>query len=196
MRMQDFVEKFVAERRAALEEKKASTAAAQEDARQKERDARLIRLGMCEKEYSPTADYRAEYPFQEYRTGKYYRLLPFAVSDEEYALICHYDDSPLPLKKPKFLARLFGGLARHAAGYALTAFLFGLGVSLFLGVVLFSAEGILPGLAAALLGLGLSFIGAVTVYTVGRTAATTEALLTMAEQLPETTDTDLSGEDA
>lgn len=194
--MQDFVEKFVAERRAALEEKKESAAAAQESARQKERDARLIRLGMCEKEYSPTADYRAEYPFQEYKTGKYYRLVPFTVSDEEYALICHYDDSPLPPKKPGFSARLFGGLSRHAAGHALTALLLGLCASLLLGVALWSAEGILPGLAAALLGAGLSFIGARTVYAVGRTAAATETLLLAAETLPENSETDRSGEDA
>lgn len=48
----------------------------------------LIDLGLFEKEYSPDAGYSDEYPYSDWdsetSTNKYYKKVPFEVSDEEY----------------------------------------------------------------------------------------------------------------
>ena len=50
----------------------------------------LITLGLYERIYSPNNKKSREYPCQEIESGKYYKEVPFEVTDEEYEEIKKY----------------------------------------------------------------------------------------------------------
>lgn len=182
--MQDFVEKFIAEKQAELGEKCAAALAPREEAARAEREARLIRLGMCQKEYSESAVYSEEYPYQEYKTGKFYRLIPFTVSDEEYAAICRYDNSAMELRPKRLTDRLFGKSAKNYRRTAVLRFLLGLLISAFAGVILYMIESqyLFISFGVALLGIFNSYLAAVQTYAAGKTLEKAEHLIALAEE--------------
>jgi hypothetical protein len=59
-----------------------------EQEKAKEREQQLIALGLFEKEYSD--ERHPDYPNVDPDTGKYYRIVPIEVTDEEYDMICSY----------------------------------------------------------------------------------------------------------
>ena len=180
--MQDFVEKYVEEQEAARKARQSERAAAMENERESARDARLIRLGMCEKMYSESNIYSDEFPYEEFKTGKYYKLVPFAVTDEEYALICRYDSAPVECKKRSFTARTFGNAAKRIRRTSILRILLGLTASIGLGVFAYLATdmdpiGLVAGLAIALLGVGFTWLDALAYYATGETLAAVEYLV-------------------
>ena len=185
--MQDFVEKFIAEKQAELGEKCAEALAPRKEAALAEREARLIRLGMCRKEYSESQTYSADYPYQEYKTGKFYRMVPFTVTDEEYAIICRYDNSAMELKPKRLSDRLFGGGARHYRRTAALRFLLGLLISLLAGVILYMLESqyLFISLGVAILGILNAYLAAVQTYTAGKTLEKTQHLVALTEEEKE-----------
>lgn len=184
--MQDFVEKYIKEQEAALAAKctsvDASGSVAEAEAR--ERDARLIRLGMCEKQYNPETTYSADYPYQEYKSGKYYRFVPFAVSDEEYAAICRYDNSPIKLKPESFTDRVLGKSYKGMRRIAMFSLIFGVLVSILGGVLLYFADSqyLLVSVLIAVLGSVFSWLSTVHFFAVSKTLDRVEYLLARYEQ--------------
>jgi len=75
--MNEQIEKYIADKKA------------QERARfEKKRDEHLIKLGFFDKEYSPDGKYSKEYDQYDFdeasQTERYYKIVPFKVTDEEY----------------------------------------------------------------------------------------------------------------
>lgn len=182
--MQDFVEKFIAEKQAELQKKCAEALAPSEEAARAEREARLIRLGMCKKEYSEGQAYSEEYPYQEYKTGKFYRLVPFTVTEEEYAAICHYDNSAMELMPKKRTDLWLGKSARKYRLTALLHFLIGLLGSIFAGVILYMMESqyLFVSLGVAILGGMHAYLSAVQIYAAGKTLEKAEHLVALSEK--------------
>lgn len=181
--MQDFVEKYIAEQKAALAAKCADAKGGVAEEQEKEKAARLIRLGMCQKEYNPATTYSAEYPYQEYKSGKYYRLIPFAVTDEEYAEICRYDSSRFAVKPTTLSEKMLGKSRRALARLSLFSFFFGMFVSILFGVLLYFADSqyLLVSVLIAVLGSVFSYIGAAHMFATAKTLEKVDYLL--ADQL-------------
>lgn len=179
--MQDFVEKYIREQEAALvaKVKDAGTDGSVAGAEARERDARLIRLGMCEKQYNPATTYSAEYPYQEYKSGKYYRLVPFTVTDEEYEAICRYDNSPIALKPATATDRMLGKSYKGLRRLAVFSLVFGVLVSILGGVLLYFADSqyLLISALIAVLGSVFSYIFAVHFFATAKTLDRVEYLL-------------------
>ena len=182
--MQDFVEKFIAEKQAELGEKCAEALAPSEEEARAEREARLIRLGMCRKEYHDSQVYSRDYPYQERKTGKFYRLVAFTVTDEEYAAICRYDNSAMELRPERVTDRLFGKRAKNYRATTMLRFLFGVLVSLFAGVILYLIESdyLILSVGVAALGLINSYLAAVQTYAAGKTLERAEHLVALSEK--------------
>jgi hypothetical protein len=185
--MQDFVEKFIAQKQAELGEKCKDALAPREEAIRAEREARLIRLGMCKKEYSESLVYSEKYPYQERKTGKFYRFVAFEVTDEEYAAICRYDNSAMELRPKRVSDRLYSKGARNYRRTAVLRFLLGTLVSLFAGVILYLIESdyLFLSVGVALLGIVNAHLAAVQVYTAGKSLERAEHLVALAEQNSE-----------
>ncbi len=183
--MQDFVEKYIAEQEAARAARQAERKGANETETQSTRDARLIRLGMCEKVYSESNVYSDEYPYEEFKTGKYYKLVPFTVTDEEYAAICRYDTAPVSRRRHSLTSRTFGNAARRIRRLSILRILFGLLVSLFLAFFLYLIEDQLL-LALAVFALGAVGTGfdALAFYATGETLAAVEYLVDETDKSP------------
>lgn len=181
--MQDFVLEYVkkkqAEFSAAAED--ASRDRAEENAA--ERNARLIRLGMCRKEYSDGLQYSEDYPYSEHKTGKYYRLVPYTVSDEEYALICRYDDSPLGAQ-PRGVGSCFACEAARVRHFAVLRFVLGTLLSVFLSAFLYLMESalLLGAILLGILGVAIAFADASLSYAVGKNLKNTEYMLAQMEK--------------
>lgn len=186
--MQDFVEKFIAEKQAELGEKCEKALAPSEEAARAEREARLIRLGMCRKEYSESQVYSKDYPYQERKTGKFYRLAAFTVTDEEYAAICRYDDSAMELRPEKLTDRLFGKRAKNYRRTTVWRYLLGVLISLFAGVILYLIESdyLLLSVGVAILGIIHAHLAAVQTYAAGKTLERAEHLIALAEKKKDT----------
>lgn len=182
--MQDFVEKFIKEKEAELAERCADAKSAVTGEREQEKEARLIRLGMCEKQYSDMLNYSAEYPYQEYKTGKYYRLVPFTVSDEEYAAICCYDNATRRLKPTSVSEKYLGKSAKGLRRIALASLIFGGLVSILVGIMLYLADSqyLLASLAIAVFGSVFSWFSAVQFYATAKTLEHTGYLLAREEE--------------
>lgn len=184
--MQDFVEKYIEEQEAARRERQAEHEKLMECESESTRDARLIRLGMCEKVYSESNVYSDEYPYEEFETGKHYKLVPFVVSDEEYAAICRYDAAPVERKKRSLTARTFGNAARRIRRLSVFRILFGLLTSLFLAVILYLMDSeFLPfSFVVFVLGaIGTTF-DSLSFYATGETLAAVEYLVDEADKRP------------
>lgn len=184
--MQDFVEKYIAEQEAARAARQAERKGANEAETQSTKDARLIRLGMCEKVYSESNVYSDEYPYEEFKTGKYYKLVPFTVTDEEYAAICRYDTAPVARRRHSLTSRTFGNAARRIRSFSIARILFGLFASAFLGLVLYLMDSqFLPFsfVVFALGAIGTSF-DALAFYATGETLAAVEYLVDEADKSP------------
>lgn len=183
--MQDFVEKYIAEQEAARaarqEERRGANAAETQSAR----DARLIRLGMCEKVYSESNVFSDEYPYEEFKTGKHYKLVPFTVTDEEYAAICRYDTAPLTRRRRSLTSRTFGDAARRIRRLSILRIVFGLLASAFLAFFLYLIEDQLL-LALAVFALGAIGTGfdALSFYATGETLAAVEYLVDETDKRP------------
>ena len=189
--MQDFVEKYILEQEAERAARLGIREADMETEQQSARDARLIRLGMCEKVYSDSNVYSDEYPYEEFKTGKHYKLVPFAVSDEEYAAICRYDTAPVDRKKRSFTARAFGNAARRIRRFSVLRILLGIAISIGLSVFVYLATGKDPmGLAAGILtlifGTTLAAFDALAFYAAGQTLAAVEYLVDEVDKRPHT----------
>lgn len=182
--MQEFVEKYIEEKKAELAAQCADAKGAVVEDRAAEREARLIRLGMCEKEYSSLPTYSAEYPYQEYKTGKYYRLVPFTVSDEEYAAICRYDDATHRLVPSSVSEKFLGKSARGLRRIALASLIFGVLVSILAAVLLYFADSqyITFSLAIAVCGAVFSWFSAVQFFATAKTLEQTSYLLAREEE--------------
>ncbi len=182
--MQDFVEKYIEEQKSAIAEKCREAKGGVVEEKEKERDARLIRLGMCEKQYNPTATYSAEYPYQEYKSGKYYRLVPFTVTDEEYAEICRYDDSHFAIKPTAVSEKLLGKSHKGLRRTALFSLFFGALVSILGGVLLYleESEYLLLSVLIALLGSVFSYLSAVQMFTTAKALEKVDYLLADTEE--------------
>lgn len=175
----DYVKKKQAEFAAATEE--ASADRTQEKAA--ERDARLVRLGMCRREYGEGTAFSEEYPLEEHQSGRYYRLVPYEVSDEEYALICRYDDSPLGVR-PHGLARTFSAEVKRVRRFAVLRFAIGFCISLALGCFLYLLESslLLGAALLVLLGTALAFADASLCYAVAKNLKNTEYIMAKLEK--------------
>ncbi len=169
--MQEFVEKFIQEKQAAQEKACAPVVAEQAEDARRAREERLIRLGMCEREYTDSTVYSPEYPYQDYKTGRFYRQVAFSVTDEEYALICRYDDAPVSYRASHPVDRVLGGGERRYRVRAVWMLLSGVVLSILLGVVAYLTEGLLLALPLAIGGLCLSFLQATLLHTVGELSA-------------------------
>lgn len=176
--MQKFVEEYIAAQKALLQEESNALTADKRKKEAEDREAHLIRLGMCEKEYSDSTVYNADYPYQEYKTGRYYRLVPFTVSDEEYAAICHYGRLGSELAPHGPARLLFGRSAARARRLALPVFVLGVLLSFFLAAFLYMNESSFLLLAAGTLvaGLGISYILGLLLYNAGETLSRLDAL--------------------
>ena len=186
--MQDFVEKYIEEQEAARRARNAEHKADMASESESTRDARLIRLGMCEKVYSVSNVYSDEFPYEEFETGKHYKLVPFTVSEEEYAAICRYDTAPVARKKRSLTARTFGNAARRIRRFSILRILFGLAASLFLAIILYLMDSeFLPFsfVVFALGAVGTSF-DALAFYATGETLAAVEYLVDEADKRPHT----------
>ena len=179
--MQDFVEQYIAQQKALLEKngKNAEAEGSVAEKQAREREARLIRLGMCRKEYNPAAMYSAEYPYQEYKSGKYYRLIPFEVSEEEYAAICRYDDSVMKLQPASFTDRVLGREHKSLRRAALFSLVFGVLVSILGGVMLYFADSqyILLSVLISALGSIFSYLSALHFFATAKALDRVEYLL-------------------
>lgn len=185
--MQDFVEKFIAQKKAELGDKCAEILAPKEEKTQKEREERLIRLGMCQKEYSESQVYSEEYPYQERKSGRFFRYVAFPVTDEEYAAICRYDDSVMELRPKKVTDRLYGKGAKHYRRTAVLRFMLGFLVSAFAGVILYllESEYIFLSIGVVVLGVLNAHLAATQAYMAGRTLEKAEQLIALAEKEDE-----------
>lgn len=182
--MQDFVEKYIREQKAKIAEKSTDAKGGVAEDAAKAREARLIRLGMCEKQYNPSTVYSAEYPYQEYKSGKYYRLVPFTVTDEEYEAICHYDDTVIALKPNKLSDKMLGKSRKGLRRTALFSFFFGVFVSILGGVLLYFADSqyLLVSVLIAVLGSVFSYLSAVHMFATAKTLDRVEYLFTEMEE--------------
>ena len=178
--MQDFVEKFIREREALLNEARAGV----EGNMGEEREARLIRLGMCRKEYNPTLTYSEEYPYQEYKTGKYYRLVAFEVSDEEYEAICRYDKNPVARQNKTAEDKFLGKSPKKLRRAAFASWLLGSLAAVLAGVLLYLADSqyLLVSLLIALFGSLFSWFAATHFFTVANIAEKVDYLLAEQEK--------------
>ena len=173
--MQDFVESFIREREALLDASRAGV----EGNMAEEREARLIRLGMCRKEYNPALTYAEEYPYQEYKTGKYYRLVAFEVSDEEYEAICRYDAMPIAQSKKTVGDKFLGKNPKKLRRAAVSAWLFGSLAAILAGVLLYFADSqyLLVSVLIALFGSLFSWFAAAQFFAVAGVAEKVDYLL-------------------
>lgn len=57
---------------------------------EEEKNAMLLKLDLCEREYSQENKRSAEYPCCDYSSGKYYKEVPIKVTDEEYQELIKY----------------------------------------------------------------------------------------------------------
>lgn len=173
--MQDFVENFIREKEALIAE--ARTGVMNDLA--EEREARLIRLGMCRKEYNPTLTYDAAFPYQEYKTGKYYRLVAFPVSDEEYEAICRYDDMPIARGTKTVGDKFLGKSLKKLRRAAVSSWLLGSLAAVLAGVLLYFADSqyLLVSLLIALFGSLFSWFAAAHFFTVVNLAEKVDYLL-------------------
>lgn len=57
---------------------------------EEEKNAMLLKLDLCEREYSQENKRSAEYPCCDYTTGRYYKEVPIKVTDEEYQELIKY----------------------------------------------------------------------------------------------------------
>ncbi len=57
---------------------------------EEEKNAMLLKLDLCEREYSQENKRSAEYPCCDYTTGRYYKEVPIKVTDEEYRELIKY----------------------------------------------------------------------------------------------------------
>ena len=168
--MQQFVEEYIARQKALLGESCATLDEEHALAARRAREERLIRLGMCRREYSDSTSYNEAYPYQEYKTGRYYRDVAFEVTDEEYEAICLYDNRTAALVPKKGIThRLFGNTAKKLRRLA---FPFAVGILLVgfaLAAVLYLTEEsfIFLAVGAALAGIGAAFAGGLTFYALG-----------------------------
>ncbi|MBQ8858201.1 MAG: hypothetical protein IJ012_00250 [Clostridia bacterium] len=178
--MQDFVEKFIREREELLNEARAGI----EGNIAEEREARLIRLGMCRKEYNPALTYAEEYPYQEYKTGKYYRLVAFEVSDEEYEAICRYDDNPVARQTKTVGDKFLGKSPKKLRRAAVCSWLFGTLAAILAGVLLYLADSqyLLVSLFLALFGSLFSHFAATQFFAVANMAEKLDYLLAEQEK--------------
>ncbi len=173
--MQDFVEQFIREREALINEARSGVEGNQAE----EREARLIRLGMCRKEYNPALTYAEEYPYQEYKTGKYYRLVALEVSDEEYEAICRYDDLPIARQSKTVGEKFLGKSPRKLRRAAVCSWLFGSLAAVLAGVFLYIADSqyLLVSLLIALFGSLFSWFAAAHFFAVANIAEEVDYLL-------------------
>lgn len=171
--MQDFVEEYIAAQRAKLGKACKDLDKEHIKAAKDARDARLIRLGMCKKEYSESTVYDAAYPYQEYKTGRYYNLIPFEVSDEEYAEICRYDEQIALLAPRGITRRIFGNTAKKLRVLALPFAISMLIASIIAAVLLYRTEESFALLAIGVgaFGIWLSFLGGLLTYAAGEILA-------------------------
>lgn len=185
--MQDFVEKFIAAKQAELGEKCEAALAPREAQARAEREARLIRLGMCRKEYSESQVFSKEYPYQERKTGRFYRFTAFEVTDEEYAAICRYDNSAMELHPAKLTDRLYGSGAKNYCRTAALRFALGLLLSAFAAVILYLLESdyFVLSILVFLLGALHAHLAAVHTYTAGKTLERAEQIMALAEEKTE-----------
>lgn len=185
--MQDFVEKFIAAKQAEWGEKCDAALAPREAQARAEREARLIRLGMCRKEYSDSQVFSRDYPYQERKTGRFYRLAAFEVTDEEYAAICRYDNITMELHPTKLTDRLYGKGAKNYRRTAALRFVVGFLLSAFAGVILYLLESdyFLVSLLVFLFGILHAHLAAVHTYTSGKTLERVEQIMALAEQKME-----------
>ena len=184
--MQDFVEKYVKEQEEARSARISERTAEMEKEQESARDARLIRLGMCEKVYSESNVYSDEFPYEEFKTGKHYKLVPFTVTDEEYALICRYDSAPVDRKKRSLTARTFGNTARRIRRTSILRLIFGLVASAFLAVILYLMDSeFLPfSFVVFALGAASACFDALAYYATGETLSAVEYLVDEADRRP------------
>ena len=172
--MQDFVEEYIARQRELLGEACSMLDADAVEKAKRERDERLIRLGMCSREYSESTTYDENFPYQDYKTGRYYRVVPFTVTDEEYEAICLYDRRAAALAPKKGVTqRLFGNTAKKMRRLS---FPFALGlllISLALAVVLYLTEEsfIFLSLGVAVAGVWLAFTLGLAFHAIGEILA-------------------------
>ena len=168
--MQQFVEEYIARQKALLGESCTTLDEEHALAARRAREERLIRLGMFRREYSDSTTYDENYPYQDYKTGKYYRDIAFEVTDEEYEAICLYDNRTAALAPKKGIAgRLFGNTAkklrRLAFPFALGILLVGLAIA---AILYLTEESFLfLSVGAALVGIGAAFAGGLTFYALG-----------------------------
>lgn len=77
---------------------------------QKEKERKLISLGLYEKVYSPNGNYSKDYPCTEYSNAgdKYYKMEVYNVSNEEYEEILKYSNVTdiYQYKKENAIARI------------------------------------------------------------------------------------------
>ena len=168
--MQDFVEEYIARQRALLGESCEKLDAETADSFSREKAARLIRLGMYRREYTDSTVYDENYPYQDYKSGRYYREIPFEVTDEEYAAICLYDRRTAALAPKKGAThRLFGNTAKKMRRLALPFAVSILVIALALAAVLYLTEESFLFLAfgVGIAGVWLAFIGGLAFYALG-----------------------------
>ncbi len=182
--MQPFVEEFIKKKQAEWKEAYGESAAAEEEKRRRERDERLIRLGMCEKEYNPSTVYSEDYPLEEYKTGRFYRLVPYTVSEEEYAAICRYDDTTTALRPANAEEGLFPTAGRAARVLPVLRLILGVAVSFLSGVLLYLADSrYFPvSVLIALLGSAFAYFGALSLSLARRAEERTRYLVALAEK--------------
>ena len=173
--MQDFVEKFIREKEALLDAARAGV----KDNMAEEREARLIRLGMCRKEYNTALTYDDAFPYQEYKTGKYYRLVAFEVSDEEYEAICRYDDMPIAQSKKTVGDKFLGKGPKKLRRAAVCSWLFGSLAAILAGVLLYLADSqyLLVSVLIAFFGSLFSWFAAAQFFAVVGVAEKVDYLL-------------------
>ncbi len=182
--MQDFVKEYIEKKQAEFAARTESASSHRAAAEEGERAARLIRLGMCRREYNPEGVYSSNYPEEEHKTGRYYRTVPLAVSDEEYALICRYDESPLDAEGKSLPARSFARSVSHVRRLATLRFATGVLLSLGAAVLLYLIEPelLVGAVLLGLLGTGLAALSAALYYAVGKNLKNTEYILTQLEK--------------
>ncbi len=182
--MQDFVKEYIEKKEAEFAAVTETASAHRTAANENERAERLIRLGMCRREYNPNATYSSDYPEEEHKTGRYFRTVPYEVSDEEYALICRYDDSPLNTEKKKISARFFARATARVRRLAAIRFFLGFFLSLGAGVFLYLIESqlLVGALLFVLVGTALSAVEASLYYAVGKNLKNTEYIMAQLEK--------------
>ncbi len=177
--MQEFVETYIKEQEEKLTAALTGAKSAVAEDKEQEKSARLIRLGMCRKEYNPAATYSADYPYQEYKSGKYYRLVPHAVSEEEYAAICRYDNAQDTLAPHTAADKVLGKKSKSLRAIALFSFFFGIVISVLGAVLLYLEDTAYLGFAAAIAvgGSLVSWLSAIHFFTTAKILEKTDYLL-------------------